>query len=464
MKYKKPISVIMPVYQGERFIRQAVLSILDQTFEDFELIIVNDGSTDRTTEIVRCFRDQRIKYLRTEHSNNYCARNLGMSISIGKYICMMDADDVSKPNRLEEQFGFLEAYRNVAGIGSEMEIIDEKEVAMGDIKMPLSYPMIKTWLLKNNVVAQPTLMFRSHLFKKHRFLYNKSFTYAGDYDFVARICQNFEIRNLEKALVRYRRHSEQISARKKYQQTKFADEVREYQLRAFGIEVTPREVGLHLKLMKDRYICDEDLRKSEEWLNRLLVANHKKKIYPSAQLYRLFENTLATALRTNALGGWSLDKDTLLYIEDNLTKGSHILEFGSGRGTDALLNKYRVTSVEHDERYVYRREKNHTIVHAPITDGWYSKNVLRKIMANKFDLIIIDGPPGELRSGLTKNIELFSNVSIPIIFDDMGRELDKKVMETFCSSMDYEFKLFRGKIKKYALCLPIKSALKWEKC
>ena len=101
------VSVVMPAYNVELYVEEAVRSILNQTFRDFEFIIVDDGSTDRTPEILRTFTDPRIRLLFNEkNEGNYPARNRGCRLARGKYIAVMDADDVALPERLEKQVRF----------------------------------------------------------------------------------------------------------------------------------------------------------------------------------------------------------------------------------------------------------------------------------------------------------------------------------------------------------------------
>jgi len=104
------ISVVMPVYNCEQYVSMAIESILKQSFTDFEFIIIDDGSSDSSSEIIQQFKDPRINYLRNiVNRGNYQARNHGMEIAAGKYVCVMDADDISEHERLEVQFQFLES-------------------------------------------------------------------------------------------------------------------------------------------------------------------------------------------------------------------------------------------------------------------------------------------------------------------------------------------------------------------
>lgn len=123
------VSVILPVYNGAKTIKRAVESILVQSFSNFELIIINDGSNDETPQILNSFTDSRIKILHQENSGITVALNKGVEAANGKYIARMDADDISLPERLEKQVNFLEAHPDIAVVGCANKIIyqDGKE-------------------------------------------------------------------------------------------------------------------------------------------------------------------------------------------------------------------------------------------------------------------------------------------------------------------------------------------------
>jgi glycosyltransferase involved in cell wall biosynthesis len=109
-----PITVLVPVYNGEPYVGEAIGSILAQTLYEYELLIIDDGSTDRTTEIVRSFRDKRIRLVRNGENRGLIATlNHGVEIARGKYIARMDSDDISHPERLEKQFQFMKQHQDI---------------------------------------------------------------------------------------------------------------------------------------------------------------------------------------------------------------------------------------------------------------------------------------------------------------------------------------------------------------
>lgn len=443
----------MPCYNSESYITRAIESILSQTFEDFELIIVDDGSTDESREVIESFKDRRIKYIHnSKNCGNYVARNRGMLHAIGKYICVMDADDIALPNRFSVQLRYLETHKKVAAVGALSEVIDEHDRIIGHIDRPFKPSSIKVSLLRDNCLTHSTLMMRRHLITRYSLLYNESYIFSADYDLIARISSRFPIWNLSEILLKYRIHSNQISSARRFAQIAFADLVRKGQLKCFGFVPNEKEVDLHLKLMKEAYISDDELQLCENWLNKLLKINYKKCLYNNKHLYRLFEEQLAKAVHNNNLGGWSIEKSMISYIKSHLPDCKTILEFGSGIGTEALLGYYDVVSIEHDPRFVGKRNKEHICLFAPIENGWYDKRIVQQALKRSYDLILIDGPPGELRTGLLTNIDLFRQVSSPIIFDDIQRDLDRKILNAFCQRLNLQYKIIQGKKKKFAIC------------
>jgi glycosyltransferase involved in cell wall biosynthesis len=131
------VSVIMPVFNGERFIADSIMSILNQTFNDFELIIVDDCSTDNTVSIIKEIKDGRIRYVRNfANSGPAISRNVGNSMARGKYIAVIDADDIALPHRLASQFHYLESHPKIGLSGSFGEAISADGSKIGLAQRP----------------------------------------------------------------------------------------------------------------------------------------------------------------------------------------------------------------------------------------------------------------------------------------------------------------------------------------
>jgi GT2 family glycosyltransferase len=206
------ISVVMSVHNGSKYLKDAVESILNQTFQDFEFIIVNDASTDDTEEILKQFDDSRIKIIKNpENLGLTKSLNIGIKAAKGEYIARMDADDISLPHRFEIQVNFLENNPDYALVGSKFYNIDESGNTKSLIDVPLDNLSIHETLKKNNCFAHGSI-----IMKKDAFLtvggYNEQFKFAQDYDLWLRLAEAYKVANIEEPLYQCRYSEDTISA------------------------------------------------------------------------------------------------------------------------------------------------------------------------------------------------------------------------------------------------------------
>jgi glycosyltransferase involved in cell wall biosynthesis len=199
------ISVVMPVYNGERFLEEAVESILNQTFRDFELIAINDGSTDRSGEMLDEYerRDTRVRILRQPSNQGLVAAlNWGCQEAQGQYIVRMDADDISLPERLQKQVDFMNMNPEVGIAGTWIEYIDEHGIQDGRTwKPPTSHILLLWKLLFGAPMAHPTWIMRRKVAAQLNF-YSK--TSVEDFDLLMRAIHVTHMGNLPEILLRYR--------------------------------------------------------------------------------------------------------------------------------------------------------------------------------------------------------------------------------------------------------------------
>jgi glycosyltransferase involved in cell wall biosynthesis len=206
------ITVLMPVYNSERYVAKAVKSILDQTFRDFELLIINDGSTDRSIERIREFCDPRIRVIDTENQGVAAALRLGMEMARGTYIARMDADDESLPDRLEIEKRSLDENPEIAVVHGSVEYIDSEGLPIF-LERDEGHSNIATkWLLNwKNVPMHSTVMLRAEVLKQHGLNYRIEMNRAEDFDLWNRIARVGDFMYLPEILIRYRVHSENVS-------------------------------------------------------------------------------------------------------------------------------------------------------------------------------------------------------------------------------------------------------------
>ncbi|MFI5252434.1 MAG: glycosyltransferase family 2 protein [Bacteroidota bacterium] len=208
------VSVIIPMFNAERFLRSAVESVLGQTFADFECIIIDDGSTDSSEQIIRSYHDSRIKLLR--NSNNLGitkSLNKGISESIGKYICRMDADDMCVPDRLLKQVTYLDSHLDVAVVGSWVILIDTQGRNIGTEQYPGSSADIMNQIFTHNPFAHSSVMIRRTVLDICG-NYSANFLHNEDYDLWLRIAARFPVANIEEPLIMRRIHESNVTVMK----------------------------------------------------------------------------------------------------------------------------------------------------------------------------------------------------------------------------------------------------------
>jgi hypothetical protein len=207
------LSVVMSVFQGERFLAQAIDSILEQTFRDFEFIIIDDGSTDASGSILESYRrsDPRVHVYSQKNKGLIYSLNRGCGLARGKYIARMDADDIAAPNRLHWQMYYMEAHPAVGVVGGAVEFIDAAGKTLRISRTPLENADIQRALLDSDVIFHPTVVMRKDAFASAGGYRN--IVDAEDYDLWLRIAEHYELANLPAVLLKYRIHSAQVSVR-----------------------------------------------------------------------------------------------------------------------------------------------------------------------------------------------------------------------------------------------------------
>jgi GT2 family glycosyltransferase len=222
------VSVVMVVCNVDRFLDEAMKSILVQSFHDFEFIIVDFGSTDKSKAIISSYAagDSRIRLHEIPHCGLAEARNVGCFLARGKYIAIMDADDVSLPERLMWEVEFMEKHPEVGVVGGAVKWIDATGRILANFVLPpgvtLDRPLgnceIQSALTKYCIFWQPSVLMRSEAFTLVGG-YREAFTPAEDYDLWLRISEHFQCANLEKVVLHYRIHPHQVSVGKRKEQT-----------------------------------------------------------------------------------------------------------------------------------------------------------------------------------------------------------------------------------------------------
>jgi glycosyltransferase involved in cell wall biosynthesis len=210
-----PITVVMSVYNGARFLDEAIHSIRGQTYRNFEFVIVDDGSTDATPEILarHTAEDSRIRVLSQENRGLVESLHGAFAVATGTYIARMDADDISKPSRLEAQLEFLDSNPGVVLVGGAIEIIDSESRVRKIVRPPLYPDELRRELREHgNALAHPAVMFRRQVLEEVGG-FRRAYLYAEDYDLWLRMVEKSDLANLPAILLGYRRHEAAVSYR-----------------------------------------------------------------------------------------------------------------------------------------------------------------------------------------------------------------------------------------------------------
>lgn len=199
------VSVILPVYNGQAFLREAINSILSQTYSNYELIIINDGSIDRSASIVEQFHDTRIRFYGQNNMGLSATLNRAIDIANGIYIARQDQDDFSYPSRFEKQVNFLETHPNCGMVGTWAEIWKEKKKTRMTFKHPSDNLMLKFELLFNNPFVHSSMMIRKKVFTKvGKYSTDHHRQPPEDYELWSRVSKAYEIANIPEILHVYR--------------------------------------------------------------------------------------------------------------------------------------------------------------------------------------------------------------------------------------------------------------------
>lgn len=228
LKRKAPpkVTILLPVFNTEAFLRESVESILSQTFTDFEVIAINDGSTDRSKEILMSFSDSRLKIIDNDGNRGLInTLNRGIALAKGTYIARMDADDIASPDRLAQQWLYLNENPSVALLGGFAELIDSNNKSFMLCQVPQSHDEIVSKIFSANCFVHPSVMFRANVVRDLGG-YRDEALHAEDYDLWLRIIEHYKVANLPAILVRYRIHPNQVSQRKLGLQRAAADRAR----------------------------------------------------------------------------------------------------------------------------------------------------------------------------------------------------------------------------------------------
>jgi len=293
MNFNPMISVVMSVYNAEKYLDEAIQSILHQSYKDFEFIIINDGSTDRSLEIIKKYqnKDKRIILITRENKGLIFSLNEGIKKSKGKYIARMDADDISLPERFQSQIKLLESNNEIGVCGTAIIGFSD------DMKKNISYysennKELKTELLFSSVFAHPTVMMRRKLFKKFNLKYEEKYKNAEDFGLWVQMSEYTKFSNIKDPLLKYRILDDSITRlADKYieDRYKIIKSIFQNYLDKLELENTEQENRLHFNLTVNARIKDSNISFNilKKYFKKIEYANNKKKLFSSSDLKKV---------------------------------------------------------------------------------------------------------------------------------------------------------------------------------
>lgn len=253
------VTILMAAFNASKFIADSIKSALNQTFQNFELLIINDGSTDNTETIIQSFHDPRIRVIKNETNRGLIeSRNIALLEARGNFIAILDSDDIAIPDRLEKQLNAFQNNPDLAVVGSRALIIDQNGNETGErLDVFTDIDKIKITLFFENTIVHSSTMIKTKIFREVN-------GYQGDiliedYDLFYRISQKYAIENLEDYLVKYRIHGTNISIRKRDQLDQALYNLKIRQVDQFALNVECKYIAILLaNFRNDNYTLEEN--------------------------------------------------------------------------------------------------------------------------------------------------------------------------------------------------------------
>ncbi|MGP2571268.1 glycosyltransferase [Ornithobacterium rhinotracheale] len=270
------VSIILPCYNAEEFLKECIDSILSQTYQNWELIIIDDASKDSTEKIIKSFKNSRIKYLKNNKNLGVVkSLNKGIKKAQGKYIARIDADDRMAPQRLERQIAFLFQNPEYAMVGSAHRLINAQGFTVGYYRYPQYNEEIQLYKNFINPFSHPSAMFKKDIFKD--FNYSDCFPYCEDYELWFRILENHKGYNLPEALTDYRIHGENLSIQKSKEQKENTIALVASHLEKIIPDISVENIKIHNALLlgygKKYFNSEDKIQKLDNWIEKIIITD-----------------------------------------------------------------------------------------------------------------------------------------------------------------------------------------------
>lgn len=413
------ISVIMTAYNEEKYIGEAIESILNQTFSNFELIIVNDGSTDNTNEIVESFNDSRIIILNNDTNLGTAASaNKALKVASGEYIARADADDIYHPDRFARQLEIFEKKPEINMCGSWIELLyQDGRKAIIQYRKEDEY--FKSFILFGPHIAHATLMIKRSVIEKQKIFYNENYLLAEDYEWYSRLFEHVKVYNIQEVLMTYRIHKNGLTQKRK-ELFEAAGNVRRKMLAKLNVEYSEKEFYIHQVL--SGYKMTECITVEEVllWLDKLKRQNELMKIFQEPY----FSEVLAYQL--------------LKFCEQNIEESNIWKSFFDSEYSQYITLEESTINLQKLVSYLIRNKIHDIAIFGTSRMGRF---LYQKLSKNNFNIIYyIDNDP-EMNNKILDNLPVINSNQLKksklpdaIIVSVLG-EHDKQIISELQSSL-----------------------------
>lgn len=345
------VSVILPVFNAQAYISEAIESVLAQDYRNFELIIINDGSTDNSAKIIESYTsDTRLKYIKLHQNNGISlALNLGLEMANGEFIARMDADDIAFPNRLSKQVSFMKRHTDYVACGSSVIFFNEHNTQY-KAHFPSTNEEIRAALsLFSHHISHPTIMMRAETIRLNRLRYSTSHLYAEDFHLWSKMIKLGKLYNFKEPLLYYRHHSSQVSAEYRKNQLAVSRIVlRDYLSNFFNSDYArfPQDVYINLLIHEsgndskqlsyiEAYSAFRDLLAYSKQ-EILIDSNHAKKILLYQYLRASIHYRCSNFQRIKVLIYCIISNPKIM--TQNLLEAMKLFKFSRGKDSESILH------------------------------------------------------------------------------------------------------------------------------
>lgn len=305
MDIRKPkVSVLMPVYNGRKYLREAIDSILKQTYRRYEFIIIDDGSSDDSAKIIESYADERIKFVKNEKNLGLSSTlNKGIDMATGEYIIRMDSDDISLPERIEKQVNFMDNNPDVGVCGTWIRYIGISSISWTSKihKFPVKHRDIKARSLFNCNFCHPSVIMRKSLLDRFNLRYNPEHLHTEDYGLWQKCSFYFSLANIPEILLLYRISLESITNSDKTKEFESIQLINRLNIKKFDLDFSSEELLIYRNFpinFKKEFLID-----FHSWLKKLQDANSEKQIYPEPEFsLALSDEWFSACYRSSSLG------------------------------------------------------------------------------------------------------------------------------------------------------------------